>query len=208
MLPLRKLGGTGRDWNGNAIYNHGAYGPTFGGGFDLHIATNPHANADSCHMMGVERGGSYCVPAGVNPNVTPPVLASALHFTVAKLRVYEVVASQDASPLPRLRSIAICKVDADLGADQYESPENYRNMLQSFVVSEAAERYDAICKAAQGEHWGLLHLAAHALKGSSGMVYATGMNEVCLQLHRACTSEGSLAQGASVDEAMAIYEGN
>ena len=91
MLPLRKLGGTGCDWSDNAVYHKADIGPTFGGGFDLHIASNANANARSCHMMGVERGGSYAVPVGVDPNLTPPVLASALHFTVAKLFVFEVV---------------------------------------------------------------------------------------------------------------------
>ena len=98
----------------------------------------------------------------------------------------------------------ICKVDTDLGLDQYDSSENYRKVLRQFVLSEATERYDAIYKAAQGEHWGLLHLAAHSLKGSSGMVYATGMNEVCLQLHRACTSEGSLVKDASAEEVLRL----
>ena len=94
MLPLRKLGGTGCDWSDNAVYHKADYGPTFGGGFDLHIASNANVNARSCHMMGVERGGSYVVPEGVDPNLTPPVLASALHFTVAKLFVFEVVAHE------------------------------------------------------------------------------------------------------------------
>ena len=92
MLPLRKLGGTGCDWSGSAVHHKAEYGPTFGGGFDLHIASNANTNARSCHMMGVERGGSYTVPEGADPNLTPPVLSSALHFTVAKLLVFEVVA--------------------------------------------------------------------------------------------------------------------
>ena len=32
------------------------------------------------------------MPEGADPNLTPPVLSSALHFTVAKLLVFEVVA--------------------------------------------------------------------------------------------------------------------
>lgn len=44
----------------NAIYCHHNYGPTFGGGFDLHISGNPNTTASSYSNL----GHSYECPSG------------------------------------------------------------------------------------------------------------------------------------------------
>ncbi len=58
-----------------AIYKRSAYGPTFGGWHDIHIADNANSNTNSYTNFGY----SYSVPSGVQGRTT--ILAGTYAFT-------------------------------------------------------------------------------------------------------------------------------
>ena len=58
-----------------AIYRYSDYGPTFGGGHDIHIADNASSNSKSYTNFKY----SYSVPSGVQSRTT--ILAGTFHFT-------------------------------------------------------------------------------------------------------------------------------
>ena len=59
----------------SAIFRHSRYGPTFGGGHDIHIANNANSNQDSYAYF----GHSYSVPNGVQNQRT--ILAGTYNFS-------------------------------------------------------------------------------------------------------------------------------
>ena len=69
---------TGREQN--AIYCRNKYGPTFGGGHDLHISENANTNTDSCSGLGY----SYQCPPGQKNTF----LVGAKTFTVTDYEVF------------------------------------------------------------------------------------------------------------------------
>ena len=66
----------------NAIYRGSSYGPTFGGGYDIHIANNANSNTDSYTYF----GHSYSVPSGVQGQNT--ILAGTYKFTPGEVEVF------------------------------------------------------------------------------------------------------------------------
>jgi hypothetical protein len=67
----------------NALYGNGAYGPTFGGGHDLHICSNANT-ADSSYS---NLGYSYQPPNGVHAQTC---LAGSYSFLLSELEVFLV----------------------------------------------------------------------------------------------------------------------
>ena len=65
-----------------AIYRRSSYGPTFGGGHDIHIANNANSNTDSYTYF----GHSYSVPSGVQDRLT--ILAGTYKFTPDDVEVF------------------------------------------------------------------------------------------------------------------------
>ena len=68
------------DLNMNAIYCHYNYGPTFGGGFDLHISGNPNTTTSSYSNL----GHSYECPSGQEKTF----FAGADSFSVTDYEVF------------------------------------------------------------------------------------------------------------------------
>ena len=66
----------------NAIGQNLGYGPTFGGGADIHIANNANSNTNSFTYFGY----SYSLPSGVQDQNT--ILAGTNHFTPDELEVF------------------------------------------------------------------------------------------------------------------------
>ena len=66
----------------NAIYRGSSYGPTFGGGHDIHIADNANQNTGSYTNFGF----SYSLPNGVtNPST---ILAGTYTFSPDDVEVF------------------------------------------------------------------------------------------------------------------------
>jgi len=65
-----------------AIYRGTSYGPTFGGGHDMHIADNANSNTNSHTNF----GSSYPVPSGVQDRTT--ILAGTMHFSPDEMEVF------------------------------------------------------------------------------------------------------------------------
>ena len=65
-----------------AIYSGSSYGPTFGGGHDIHIVNNANSNTNSKTYFGY----SYSVPSGVQDRKT--VLAGTYTFTPDEVEVF------------------------------------------------------------------------------------------------------------------------
>ena len=68
----------------HAIYRYSAYGPTFGGGHDIHIAGNANSNTISYTDFGEHN--YYSVPSGVQDKYT--ILAGSRHFTPDEVEVF------------------------------------------------------------------------------------------------------------------------
>ena len=73
-MPLR---GTN---NQNGIYCNSGYGPTFGGGHDLHTASGANVNSNSYSKL----GNSYECP----PHANVSFLVGQQNFTVSELEVF------------------------------------------------------------------------------------------------------------------------
>ena len=67
----------------HAIYRESGYGPTFGGGHEIHISNNANSNTKSYTHLG---GGSYPVPSGVQNRQT--ILAGSYNFTPDEVEVF------------------------------------------------------------------------------------------------------------------------
>ena len=67
------------------IYRGGRYGPTFGGGHDLHIANDATSNTNSYANI----GHTYQAPSGYTPYLdnTRSLLAGSNHFTPSKVEI-------------------------------------------------------------------------------------------------------------------------
>ena len=65
-----------------AIYRRSSYGPTFGGGHDIHIANNANSNTNSY----TDFGHSYSVPSGVQDRRT--ILPGTNRFTPDEVEVF------------------------------------------------------------------------------------------------------------------------
>ena len=66
----------------HAIYKGSRYGPIFGAGHDMYIATNAKSNTNSQTSF----GSSYSVPSGVQDKKT--ILAGARNFTPDEVEVF------------------------------------------------------------------------------------------------------------------------
>jgi len=78
---------TGRSNYAHASYNNNGYGPTFGGGHDLHVSNNCKANKGSYANIGY----TYKCPFGTNGNANCKKYYSAesnYHFGVEDYEVY------------------------------------------------------------------------------------------------------------------------
>ena len=64
------------------IRHYSSYGPTFGGGHDIHIANNANSNTNSY----TDFGNSYSVPSGVQDKTT--ILAGTYKFTPDEVEVF------------------------------------------------------------------------------------------------------------------------
>ncbi|CAF1451559.1 unnamed protein product [Adineta ricciae] len=69
--------------NGNGCYNNPGYGPTFGGGHDLHIATLSNTNTNSYSNL----GSSYPNSLGLGPNT----FTGSRNFTVTDIEVFKLM---------------------------------------------------------------------------------------------------------------------
>ena len=69
-----------------AIYDHGSYGPTFGGGFDIYIASNAGSNTNSYNNL----GGSYVQVEGYKygSSNTRSLLAGSYNFHPHEVEVF------------------------------------------------------------------------------------------------------------------------
>ena len=67
-----------------AISMNPAYGPTFGGGHDIHIADNANSNTNSYANFGAY--SYYSVPSGVQDKTT--ILAGTYHFSPDEVEVF------------------------------------------------------------------------------------------------------------------------
>ena len=65
-----------------AIRQGSSYGPTFGGGYDIHIDTKANVNTNSYTYL----GHSYSVPSGVQDRRT--ILAGTFSFTPDEVEVF------------------------------------------------------------------------------------------------------------------------
>ena len=65
-----------------AIYCGSGYGPTFGGGWDIHIANNASSNKDSY----TDFGTTYYLPSGVKAWRTN--LAGSFYFSPDEVEVF------------------------------------------------------------------------------------------------------------------------
>ena len=65
-----------------AIDRKSSYGPTFGGGHDIHIANNANSNTNSYTNFGY----AYSVPSGVQDRRT--ILAGTYNFTPDEVEVF------------------------------------------------------------------------------------------------------------------------
>ena len=65
-----------------AIYRRSSYGPTFGGGHDIHIANNANSNSNSYSDFGYY----YSAPSGVQERKT--ILAGTYKFTPDEVEVF------------------------------------------------------------------------------------------------------------------------
>ncbi|XP_028402102.1 TLD domain-containing protein 1-like [Dendronephthya gigantea] len=70
----------------NAIYTNNGYGPTFGGGHDLHIRTNANANAGSYTNL----GHTYKPPSGYNYGASNTRALLAGHYNNFRVNEIEV----------------------------------------------------------------------------------------------------------------------
>ncbi len=66
-----------------AIYRNSGYGPTFGVGFQIHIADSANTNTNSYTDFG--QGNYYSVPSGVQNSYT--ILAGTRNFTPDEVEV-------------------------------------------------------------------------------------------------------------------------
>ena len=66
----------------HAIYRGSSYGPTFGGGHDIHIANNANSNTNSFTYFGYY----YSAPSGVQDRKT--ILAGTYKFTPDEVEVF------------------------------------------------------------------------------------------------------------------------
>jgi TLD len=76
-----------KDTAGYAIYDSTGYGPTFGGGHDLYIATNSNQNQNSYSNF----GHSYALPAGTSSEQAKIHLAGAYNFQTSEIEVYYLI---------------------------------------------------------------------------------------------------------------------
>ena len=66
----------------HAIYRYSGYGPTFGGGNDIYIASDANSNTNSYTNF----GNSYAVPSGVQDKNT--ILAGTYKLTPDEVEVF------------------------------------------------------------------------------------------------------------------------
>ena len=66
-----------------AIYRNGGYGPTFGGGYDIHISHNANSNTNSYTNF---HNSNYHIPSGVQNRKT--ILAGSYTFTPDEVEVF------------------------------------------------------------------------------------------------------------------------
>lgn len=66
-----------------AILGRRSFGPTFGGGYEIHISNNANSNTKSYTNFG---GGYYSVPSGVQNKQT--ILAGSYNFTPDEVEVF------------------------------------------------------------------------------------------------------------------------
>ena len=67
-----------------ATYRNPSYGPTFGNGWDLHVADNANSNTNSYSDFG--QHNVYSVPRGVQDQYT--ILAGTRNFTPDEVEVF------------------------------------------------------------------------------------------------------------------------
>ena len=72
--------------NANAIYTNNGYGPTFGGGHDIHIANNANGGTSSYTNF----GHTYKPPSDYKytTNAAKQLLAGSYNFTPSDVEVY------------------------------------------------------------------------------------------------------------------------
>ncbi len=71
--------------SGNALYDGPSYGPTFGGGHDMHISDGSNANTNSyCYSY------SYTYPNGNSGSAGASFMLGAGNFQVAEVEVFLV----------------------------------------------------------------------------------------------------------------------
>ena len=72
--------------NGNAIYCHPLYGAVFGGGLDLHIASNANTNQSSSSKL----GATYQPPAGYQYGTpqTQSLFVGSCNFIPTEVEVF------------------------------------------------------------------------------------------------------------------------
>ena len=70
----------------NAIYRYPSYGPTFGGGHDIHIHDNANSNTGSYTDFG--QHNDYSVPSGVKDQYT--ILAGTGNFSPDEVEVFHL----------------------------------------------------------------------------------------------------------------------
>jgi len=71
--------------SGNALYNGPSYGPTFGGGHDMHISDASNANTGSYSSF-----HSYSYPNGNSGSSGGVFMLGASNFQVAEIEVFLV----------------------------------------------------------------------------------------------------------------------
>jgi hypothetical protein len=74
------------------MYNLSSYGPTFGGGHDLHLCDNSNTvNGSYCNL-----GHTYKCPDGIayTSNEAKNYLTGSYNFMVDEIEVYKIVVSE------------------------------------------------------------------------------------------------------------------
>ena len=66
-----------------AVFRRRSYGPTFGGGHEIHISNNANRNTESYTNFG---DGYYSLPSGVQNKQT--ILAGSYNFTPDEVEVF------------------------------------------------------------------------------------------------------------------------
>ena len=81
MGPVKMMLKNNND--GNAMYCHPSYGPTFGGGHDIHVCSNANSSSGSCTSL----GNSYHLPDGQSSET---FFTGQHNFQAAEVEVFSV----------------------------------------------------------------------------------------------------------------------